>query len=296
MAWNKLTIQTTEQYADAVSDQLMLLGASAITFQDAGDEPIYEPLPGTLNFWQTTNVSGLFAETEPLAPILTYFEQQQSAGLIKHFVLENLPDQVWERTCLAHVQPLQFGQRLWICPSWETPCADPASATVILDPGLAFGTGTHPTTALCLTWLAQHIQTQALVIDYGCGSGILGLAALKLGAKQVLAIDHDPQALLATEQNAIRNQLQAPALRTALADQLPALPKRANLLIANILAQPLIDLAPHFATLLQPDGQLLLSGILREQIPAIEAAYAPWFTFQPPVIQAEWVLLIGNYK
>src|SRR6185312_1985647 len=200
MPWIELHSQTTADYADSLSDQLTLLGALAVTFQDAGDQPIYEPTPGAQNLWPETIVIGLFDNSLQPESLLAYLEDQQAAGLIQSFHFKNLPDQDWERICLDYFKPMSFGERLWVCPSWQTP-PGPNSATVILDPGLAFGTGTHPTTALCLEWLDQHIQTGACVIDYGCGSGILGLAALKLGAKEVIAIDNDPQALEASQKN-----------------------------------------------------------------------------------------------
>lgn len=295
MPWIELHSQTTADYADLLSDQLTLLGALAVTFQDAGDQPIYEPTPGAQNLWPETIVIGLFDNSLQPESLLTYLEEQQAAGLIQSFHFKNLPDQDWERICLDYFKPMNFGNRLWICPSWQKPPGLDA-ATVILDPGLAFGTGTHPTTALCLEWLDQHVQPGALVIDYGCGSGILGLAALKLGAKEVFAIDTDSQALEASEKNAARNPEIAAYFRTFMPDRFN-LPIFADILIANILAQPLLILAPRFAELTRPGSDLLLSGILVEQIELIREAYSPWFSFKTPVIhKKEWARLEGKRK
>jgi ribosomal protein L11 methyltransferase len=291
MAWIELHITTTVDYANQMGDQLLLLGAEAVTMHDAGDQPIYEPALNATPLWQKTRVVGLFDKEHAMEPIIHYLETQQSNKLIDHFYLQPLDDQDWERSCLTDFKPLRFGQRLWICPSWLTP-PEPHAVNIILDPGLAFGTGTHPTTALCLTWLDAHIQPGQTVIDYGCGSGILALAALKLGAKHVIAIDHDPQALTATRSNADRNAITPSQLETYLPDDIH--PQPADMLIANILAQPLIELAPLFATLLKPNGQLLLSGILAEQADEVITRYLPWFSMQAPAYQQEWVRLTGT--
>ncbi len=293
LSWTELHIKTTAEYADSLSHQLSLLGAGAVTFQDAGDQPIYEPVPGALPFWQETIVIGLFDNTLALLPILAYLENQEASGFIKSFYRKDLPDQDWERVCLEHFKPIQFSPRLWICPSWHTP-PDKKAVNVILDPGLAFGTGTHPTTALCLEWLEPHIQQESIVIDYGCGSGILGIAALKLGAKAVIAIDTDSQALQATQKNSQRNPDIAHRLTTYFPHEIKALNLVADVLIANILAQPLIELAPHFASLTRSGSQLLLSGILPEQVESVSNAYRPWFHLTKPVIRNQWVRLEGE--
>lgn len=294
MPWIELHVKTTADYAESLSAQLTLLDAAAVTFQDAGDQPIYEPTPGALNFWQETIVTGLFDHTLSLEPILTYLEDQQAAGLIKNFYRKDVADQDWERVCLDYFKPIQFSQRLWVCPSWQTP-PDKNAVNVILDPGLAFGTGTHPTTALCLEWLEPHLQKDSMVMDYGCGSGILGLAALKLGAKAVIAIDNDPQALEATLKNSQRNPDISSHLITYLPNEIKGLNLIADILIANILAQPLIELAPHFASMTHLGSDLLLSGILLEQVESVLEAYKPWFHFKTPIIHRnQWVRLEGK--
>jgi ribosomal protein L11 methyltransferase len=294
MAWLELHIKTTADYADSLSDQLALLGAEAVTFQDAGDQPIYEPVPGELKFWQETIVIGLFNHELQPEPILAYLEDQQISGLIKSFSLKEIADQDWERTCLEHFKPIQFGKRLWVCPSWQTP-VDAKAVNVILDPGLAFGTGTHPTTALCLEWLDQHINNQTVVMDYGCGSGILALAALKLGAEQVIAVDNDPQALEATLKNSQRNPDVAQGLVAYFPNEINELNISADVLIANILAAPLIELASRFADFTHPGSDLLLSGILVEQVEQVISAYQPWFYFKRPIIQrGGWARVEGT--
>ncbi len=295
MSWLELHIKTRSEYADTISDQLQLLGAAAVTFQDAGNQPIFEPTPGNMDLWPETIVVGLFDTTISLREIVTYFEEQQAKGIIENFHIQHVADQDWERVCLAYYQPIQFGSRLWVCPSWHIP-PEPDAVNVILDPGLAFGTGTHPTTALCLQWLDQQIDSQALVIDYGCGSGILGLAALKLGAKQVVAVDYDPQALEATQNNGAQNQLFPPVLSTYLPKTLPNNLPLADLIIANILAQPLIELAPLFAKLVKSNGKILLSGILLEQYEQIRYNYADWFDQFDCRTQGEWVSLAAVRK
>jgi ribosomal protein L11 methyltransferase len=297
MPWTELHIKTTADYAPQLSDQLALLGAQAVTFQDAGDQPIYEPTPGDLHLWQETIVIGLFDCELPLNAILHYLEEQQATGLIKNFHRIAVADQDWERVCLDLFKPIQVGKRLWVCPSWHTP-PNPKAVNMILDPGLAFGTGTHPTTRLCLEWLDKNIRNEKLVIDYGCGSGILGIAALKLGAEQVIAIDNDAQAIEATLKNAAQNEIALKLATEFLASpaQKGAEGHLADVLIANILAQPLIELAPYFAELTRFQGKILLSGILISQIEAIKAAYNPWFDLNEATCQNEWACLAGIRK
>lgn len=291
MAWIELHLTTSKDHVSLLSDQLTLLGAEAVTFKDAANQPIYEPALNSTPIWQETIVVGLFDDQQAMDAILDYIEKQKTAGLLKQFEVKLLADQDWERSCLVDFKPLSFGKHLWICPSWLTP-PDPSAVTVILDPGLAFGTGTHAATALCLEWLEANIQSGETAIDYGCGSGILGLAALKLGASYVKAVDYDQQALVATRQNAIRNHYTSAQLETFLPDELVTEP--VDVVIANILAQPLIDLAPRLASFVKPGGRILLSGILIEQAEKVTAAYEPWFVMKAPVVQGDWVRLEGS--
>ena len=291
MAWIEIHIDTEAAHAEALSDALTELGASAITLRDAGDAPVYEPAPGETPVWLKTTLVSLFTSTDDLTPIYAFLDTQKQQGVLSTYTTLALADQEWERVCLQDFKPLQFGKRLWVCPSWETP-PDPAGITVILDPGLAFGTGTSPTTALCLAWLDEHCVPGSTVIDYGCGSGILALAALKLGAKKVLAVDYDPQAILATKDNGARNHLHEPELEVALPENFHTDP--VDLVMANILAKSLIELAETLAAYTKLQGRILLSGILREQVDTVIAAYETWFTLDETNYQGEWAQLSGT--
>lgn len=294
MSWIETHVKTTAKHADAVSDQLEILGAQAVTFQDSGDQPIFEPTADTARIWPHTTVIGLFDTEQPMDKIILFLEKQQAKGIIENFHLHHLEDQDWQRLCLESFKPMQFGKRVWICPSWHTP-PEPQAVNIVLDPGLAFGTGTHPTTALCLEWLDQHINgDEEWIIDYGCGSGILAIAALKLGVKHAFAIDHDPEALKATQENGLRNGLSEERLTTALPEHLKI--RQVDVVVANILANPLINLAPTLAELVKPNGQIILSGVLIEQAVAVKEAYQPWFDMQSPSSLGEWVRLSGTKK
>jgi ribosomal protein L11 methyltransferase len=293
MPWIELHATTSAEFANDLSDQLTEHGALAVTFQDAGDQPIYEPSPETPRLWHETVVIGLFDDDHPLKEIIAYLEDQQALGFLKNFHIKPIADEDWERRCLDSFKPIQFGQRLWICPSWHTP-PEPNAVNVILDPGLAFGTGTHPTTALCLEWLDKNIIGNEEVIDYGCGSGILAIAALKLGAKRVIAIDNDPQALQATRANAERNHIDSTRIITQTPESLVVKP--VNILMANILASPLIHLAPQLADLTEKNGKIVLSGILKEQVDDIICAFSPWFVVQSPTYREKWTRVEGIRK
>ncbi|HET9679284.1 MAG TPA: 50S ribosomal protein L11 methyltransferase, partial [Gammaproteobacteria bacterium] len=206
--------------------------------------------------------------------------------------VETVADQDWTRAWLKDFKPLQFGERLWIVPSaWEPP--EPEAVNILLDPGLAFGTGTHPTTALCLEWLEKQALTNKTVLDFGCGSGVLAIAALKLGAVAALGVDNDPQALTASESNAGRNQVME-RLQLCLPEALPQ--SRFPIVVANILANPLIELAGQLANLTEPGGHIALSGILSEQGEIVEAAYAPFFELAPIQEKDGWLLISGQRK
>jgi ribosomal protein L11 methyltransferase len=288
MSYIEIHISTQAPHADNISNQLTLLGALAVTLKDAGDQPIYEPDANTPRVWDETTVVGLFDGGHRMLPLVAHFENQQTEGTVSHFQLIPVADEDWVRRSLDSFQPLSFGKRLWICPSWHTP-PDPAACNVMLDPGLAFGTGSHPTTALCLEWLDEHITLDETVIDYGCGSGILGIAAVKLGAHHVTAIDHDAQALRATHDNAAQNGLKTDQLETLSSVEAPPAP--ADTVIANILANPLIKLAPLLAELTKKGGKLALSGILENQVIEVLTAYMPFFTLQMIKNRSEWYLM-----
>ncbi|MFM2480806.1 50S ribosomal protein L11 methyltransferase [Celerinatantimonas sp. YJH-8] len=291
MPWIQLKINATQQTAESIGDQLMELGAQAVTFLDAHDTPVFEPKPGETLLWGDTDVQGLFAAETDMGPVITAMEQ--AGAIIDHnYKLDQLEDKDWEREWMKNFHPMHFGKRLWICPSW-LPIPDPNAINVLLDPGLAFGTGTHPTTALCLEWLESLDLTDKTVVDFGCGSGILAIAALKLGAKRVVGIDIDPQALTASKDNAERNHV---------AEQLELyLPKdqpedfQADVVVANILAGPLKELQSIICGYLKTDGVLALSGILNEQAEAVSAAYCTDIELDPVQSKEDWCRISGRH-
>lgn len=289
--WHKLTINTTALHSDLLSDCLDEVGAIAITLTAAGQEELFEPAPDTTPLWQETQLAALFTEETDMQQVLAQLSQVLAPQALPSYQLETVPEQNWQQACEQAFQPVCFANRLWIYPSW---CDRPSTTEpcILLDPGLAFGTGAHPTTALCLEWLATTLTPQQHVIDYGCGSGILAIAALALGAASCWAVDLDPQALEATRENARRNAIADTQLPTILPAELPAL--QVDVVIANILANPLVELAPQLSALLKPGGTIVLSGLLSHQTAMVMAAYASEFMFLPPKHQDEWALLVGQ--
>ncbi|KPJ87761.1 MAG: ribosomal protein L11 methyltransferase [Gammaproteobacteria bacterium SG8_11] len=292
MPWLQLSLKSTERNAETLSDLLTELGAASVTLRDAADQPLYEPPPGATPLWNNIEVIALFDADQAVDPIIQALGDALAPAPVPEWKLEPLEDKDWQNEWIKHFQPMQFGRRLWICPSWTSP-PDSEAVNILLDPGLAFGTGTHPTTALCLQWLDENISGGETLVDFGCGSGILALAAAKLGASQVWAVDNDPQALLACRANAEKNQLTQHISLCA--------PEELNLasvdiIIANILANPLLQLAPRFAELLKPGGHLVLSGILGNQVEMIDTRYREWFRLERPVQQDDWVRLDGVKK
>jgi len=266
------------------------LGALSISLRDAGDEPIYEPLPDDNPVWQESVVTATFdAGLDP-----GQLKQQLTQGLPRHLAVEvrqeTLEEQAWDQAYKQHFQPLQYAPDLWIVPSWSEPPV-PDATVIRLDPGLAFGTGSHPTTALCLAWLGANKIKDRHVIDFGCGSGILAIAAIKLGAKQVTAVDIDEQALTACQSNMEVNAISAEQIKVCRPENLTT--AGTDLLVANILASPLVELAPRFASLIRPDGQILLSGILNTQLEEIQSSYQPFFDLDPASYRDEWVCVSG---
>ncbi|WP_102797564.1 50S ribosomal protein L11 methyltransferase [Bowmanella denitrificans] len=290
MAWIQLRINSNAQSAEPIGELLSDWGAQAVTFVDAKDTPWYEPKPGEVQLWPDTQVVGLFDAEEDLTALLLQLKSQLPAGtLIK---LDPLEDKDWEREWMDNFHPMQFGQRLWICPSWrEVP--DPDAVNVMLDPGLAFGTGTHPTTALCLRWLDGLELGNSLVVDFGCGSGILGIAALKLGAKRVVGVDIDPQAIQASQDNANRNQV-GDLIELYLPKDQPQL--QADVVVANILAGPLRELRQVITSYCRAGGKLALSGILKEQAEEISALYSQDFEMDPVAIDGDWARVSGTRR
>ncbi|MBW3760924.1 50S ribosomal protein L11 methyltransferase [Aeromonas jandaei] len=289
MPWIQIRINATAKTADKVSNMLLGRGAQAVTFMDAKDVPVYEPMPGETPLWGETEVMGLFdAETDP-APTIAFF--QQIFGENVGYKVEQLEDKDWVREWMDHFHPMQFGERLWICPSWRD-VPNPDAVNVMLDPGLAFGTGTHPTTALCLQWLDGLDLAGKTVVDFGCGSGILGIAALKLGAARVIGIDIDPQAIQASRDNAARNGVADQIELYLPADQPQDV--EADVVVANILAGPLRELAPLIAGHGKAGSLMALSGVLESQAPELETIYGQWFEMDQTAVKEEWCRLSGR--
>jgi ribosomal protein L11 methyltransferase len=277
---------------EAVEAALFEIGASSITFVDRGDEPVLEPKPGEVRLWSDTLVRALFQESADTARDTGVAALHQIGHLAASFGphitatarVHAVENQDWERVWLTDWKSMRFGRRLWVCPTAAEPPEDPDAVVVRLDPGLAFGTGTHPTTALCLQILDALPLSGRRVIDYGCGSGILGVAALKMGAVHVIAVDLDPQALLATRENALRNGVSAGIE----VQGVPATLHPASCVVANILAGPLIELAPILTAACEAGGDLLLSGLLKTQAYAVKAAYASGFDIVQVVGRDDW--------
>jgi len=294
--WLCATLLAPENAVEALSDDLLEAGAVAVDVQDAAagtpaERPIFaEPGEAPVSGWQLNRVSALF-ETDARVPALLA-QALTAAGLDAGTAcsLGRVEDEDWVRLTQSQFQPLQITPRLWIVPSWHQP-PDPDAINIALDPGVAFGTGAHPTTRLCLRWLASTVTAQDDVLDYGCGSGILAIAALKLGACSARGIDIDPQAVEAARLNAERNGV---AARFVVADEAAVAPAR--IVIANILANPLMVLAPLLAGLTLPGGRIALAGILAEQAAAVLAAYAGAFDMRCEAEDEGWVLLTGQRR
>ena len=291
MTWWQFSLNCQASELEHIEDLMLELGALSISIGDAGDEPIYEPLPGTTPLWQESVLTATFAaEADPetlYQRITGALPDQQAASLRQH----GLQDQDWEQAYKQHFKPIHCAPGLWIVPSWSEP-PDPEATVIELDPGLAFGTGSHPTTALCLAWLAANKPAGIRVIDYGCGSGILAIAAIKLGASQVCAIDIDAQALGACEANLKANDIDTDQVLVSTPETMPSDP--VELLIANILAGPLVELAPRFASLVKPGGQILLSGILKSQLEDIQLAYRSRFQLAAASCREDWACISGK--
>lgn len=287
MTWHQLSITTDEKNAAVIAEFFTKLGAISITYMDAKDQPVYEPALGETKIWQQTTVIGLYElAINPKFIKKLLFTQFEKLPL-KNWQQHQLKDQVWEHAWMQDYQPMKFANKLWVCPTGQEQY-EADSICMILDPGLAFGTGTHPTTALCLEWLARHDVKHKIVIDYGCGSGILAIAAALLGAKHVYAIDIDPQALTATQANATKNQVND-KISSCLVEHFT--PISADIIVANILAKPLIDLQSVLSSLLKKGGQLILSGLLNKQAEQVSHAYTGQFYFNLAVSQQDWCRL-----
>ena len=291
MTWQQLSVTCQADQLTLVEDLMLELGALSISFRDAGDEPIYEPLPGDSRVWSESIVTATFADDsdpEALQQLLAVGLPQELAQSVTH---DSFQDRDWELAYRQHFKPIQCAPNLWIVPTWIDP-PDPDATIIRLDPGLAFGTGGHPTTALCLEWLATQALDGLELIDFGCGSGILAIAAIKLGAGQVHAVDIDPQALDACQSNMAINAVADTAIQRYLPDQFDR--QGCDLLIANILAGPLLELLDQFVQLVRPGGSILLSGILESQLHEVQSAYSKHFAMQPARQRDDWVCIAGQ--
>lgn len=300
--WINLSVCCHKEQADELSQWLFDQGALSVSFGDPYDntpdeQAIFEPDPLQTPIWQTTQVIALF-ESPNIQTIKKLFLETFPESNLK-LTDTVLPDQIWETAWLEHYQPVIFGKvphQLWVGPEQMIPPEE--STVVFLNPGLAFGTGTHPTTALCLSWLANHPPKDLNLIDYGSGSGILAIAALKLGAKQVIAVDHCEQALISTLENGRRNAVVQNSLLVYSPSKLPSFEAiNCDILLANILIDPLIQLASVFANYVKPNGLIVLSGLLVSQLKDLKLAYSPWFSFDvDPDIQDDWVCIMAKRR
>ena len=296
MEWQQFVMNLDTLDPSSVEEILVRHGAQSVTFSDAGDVPVLEPGPGETPLWNSTRISGLFDPGVDMDEVLADLRSSLAIDQLPEHRLETLADRDWEREWLKDFGPMRFGRRLWVCPADSEP-DHPDSVVVKLDPGLAFGTGTHATTAMCLEWLdAIELQGRTL-LDYGCGSGVLAIAALKLGCVHAHAMDIDVQAVTATRENAVQNGVQQ-KLTVSAADQ--DVVGRFDVVVANILAGPLVELATSVLSRVKPGGRLALSGILSEQAAEVLEAYAPWVDFDEPELREQdgqtWVRLTGRKR
>lgn len=288
-----LQIRVLSAHPEFAEELLLANGASSVSLVDAGDDPVLEPAPGATPLWSRTVAIGLFEVAADAEAIMDNLREYLPDGRSLELSTERVEDQDWVRVWLKDCPPVKFGDRLWVCPH-EKRVDEPGCATLLLDPGLAFGTGTHPSTALCLDWIARNEVGGREVLDFGCGSGILGIAALKLGAARCTSVDIDAQAILATRDNARQNGVQH-ALQ-ALEHDVTFAPFPVDLVLANILARPLIELAPLLGASLKRGGRIVLAGLLDRQADEVRAAYAEAFDFEPDVSREGWTRIAAKKR
>ena len=293
MPWLQVRVNTDRSNADAIEDALLAAGAVSVTLQDTADQPILEPALGETPLWNETSISALF-DADIDTDIASFAAGQALGRPLPNCRWELLEDKDWEREWMNNYHPIHCGGDLWICPSWKD-APKPEATNLLLDPGLAFGTGTHPTTFMCLQWLAEQAPFSGeTFVDYGCGSGILGIAALLLGGSSAIGTDLDPQALIATHDNAERNNIAQERFAVYLPENCPT--ANVDITLANILAGPLAELAPMLNQLTKPGGKLCLSGILNTQAETVMDAYRSWFDFDPIRQQEEWGCLTATKR
>jgi ribosomal protein L11 methyltransferase len=296
MPWQSVRILVDSKSAEPLSDALMEAGALSVSLEDADagtvdETPLFgEPDHPSAELWPHSIANVLLDEDADVAVILAMAARQAGVPLPDRYSVETVAEQDWVRLTQSQFDPIPISPRLWIVPTWHQ-APDAAAINLKLDPGLAFGTGSHPTTRLCLRWLDGHLAGGETLLDYGCGSGILAIAAARLGAARVDGVDIDPQAVSASIDNAALNQVTA---RFCLPDALPA--GEYDIVVANILTNPLKAMAPLLAGRVRHGGKLLLSGILAEQAQDVMDVYSPWFDFEPPASDEGWVRLAGNKR
>ncbi|MBI4205959.1 MAG: 50S ribosomal protein L11 methyltransferase [Betaproteobacteria bacterium] len=292
-SWLAVILEVDAACTERLSDALLDAGAVAVDIADATagtphERPWFgEPGAAPVRVWGSSRLTALFPSETDLSAVLGEALRSASLSETMPYRLERIDDRDWVRASQGQFEPTRISPRLWIVPSWHTP-PDPRAVNIVLDPGLAFGTGTHPTTRLCLRWLEGHVHGGETVIDFGCGSGILAIAALKLGAAKACGVDIDEQALLAARSNAMQNRVDAQFVAAVGASREPA-----ELVVANILANPLIVLAPLLANLTVSGGRIALSGILAEQAEEVRAAYLEWFDMDTTEHEEGWALVSG---
>ena len=288
-----LQIRVPSAHPEFAEELLLACGASSVSLVDAADDPVLEPAPGATPLWTNTVTIGLFESGADAEHVYAMLREHLPDGADIELTSELGEDQDWVRVWLKDCQPVKFGERLWVCPH-EKRIDEAGCATLLLDPGLAFGTGTHPSTALCLDWIARNDVQNLEVLDFGCGSGILGIAALLLGASRCTAVDIDAQAILATRDNARQNGV-ADRMH-ALEHDAPFTPFPADLVLANILARPLIELSSLLTASLKPGGRIVLAGLLDRQAEEVRAAYAANFDFEPDVSREGWTRIAARCR
>ena len=292
MIWKQISFEVKKSETDLVSEVLMGLGSVSITYSDALDDAIYEPPVGQTPLWDNVKVNALFSSEVNQKSIETSILDICNIVVIDTVTLK---DRVWEEECQKDFPSMRFGKRLWVCPSWDTESILSNDSIVIhMDPGLAFGTGTHQTTSLCLEYLDSNPPRNLHVIDFGCGTGILAIAAAKFGAKSVIAIDNDPQAVRSSKENVAKNKCENTITSIHSINQ--GSDRKCDLLIANILANPLVELEPLFSDLVHTNGMLLLSGILKEQVDRVVKCYSINFSNIEVANKGEWFRISGKRR
>ena len=292
MSWKQISFKVKKSETDLISEVLMGLGSLSINYSDAQDDAIYEPPVGQTPLWNSVIVNALFS-----SEVNQKFIETSILKICNIVVMDTLEleDRVWEDECKKDFPSMRFGRRLWVCPSWDAESKLSNDSIVIhIDPGLAFGTGTHQTTSLCLEYLDSNPPKNLHVIDFGCGTGILAIAAAKFGAKSVIAIDNDPQAVLSSKENVAKNKCENTIRTIHLIDQ--ESDSKCDVLIANILANPLVELEPLFSDLVHTNGVLLLSGVLKEQVDRVVKCYSINFSNIEVANKGEWFRIYGKRK